>query len=65
MALPDPVVSVRMPTRLLKRLDEIADATNRNRSHVVLLALSALALPNGRAHREFNELRDRADRRRR
>lgn len=62
MAAPEPVVSLRMPTKLLRRLDAIAEHHSLSRSHVVLLALSALALPNGRAHREFNELRERFDR---
>lgn len=65
MAIPDPTVSVRIPPKLLERLDAIAEYHNHSRSYVMLLAMAALALPNGEAHRKFNALRDRYDRSRR
>lgn len=63
MALPAPKVTLRVPPRLLRRIDALAEYHSISRTHVILLAVHALATPHGQAHRQFNALRDAYDRR--
>lgn len=65
MAIPDPSVSIRVPRRLLERLDRIADFHGLTRTDVLLMPAHALWTPHGVTHRRVNALRESYDRRRR